>query len=225
MIRFLTGAAAPLLLLLLAACSASTYDGAPYTPAILAFPGAGIPGPGTPRVHLELDPPDSGFPEVELREVAGLQEKVYSYGGARGGVQGVRLLPGSLGVCPVPCGAIIDGRLGREFFFAGSRIRSSSHFHLENESGELLIKVKPGSGIQWNAGEGLVIAGTPLAIFGTILLAAQGSRSDHSSFGTVAPAAVFTATSGALIGAGILLMLTSGTTYSLHRIAPAKSGS
>jgi hypothetical protein len=103
--------------LVLLGCGSSAYDGRPRTPAVLFGPGAGVPGPGTPRVHLRLDPPDSTLPEVELREVAGLEEQAFATDGPMGSWRGTRLVPGSVGVCPVPCGAIIDGRGDREFFF------------------------------------------------------------------------------------------------------------
>ncbi|MEP7119677.1 MAG: hypothetical protein ABJE95_02160 [Byssovorax sp.] len=208
---------------LVVGCASSGYDPTPRRPAVMWPPGQGTPGPGAPRVHLQLDPPDSTLPEVELREVAGLEEQTYGASGPMGGSSGVRLVPGSITVCPIPCGAILDGTPHREFFFGGEGIRASKHFHLENETGELTIKVKPSSGVQWKAGEGLTIAGSPLLFFGTILLANWLGSKGVGSKPVPAPIIVFTGASAALVVSGIAMMLTGGTTYSIQRSAPPRT--
>ena len=205
---------------LLVGCAPSAYDGGPRTPTVLWGPGQGAPGPGTPRVHLELDPPDSTLPEVELRQVAGLEAQLVSGGGPMASWQGARIVPGSIGICPVPCGAVINGRENRDFFFGGQGVHVSSHFQLGNEGGDILIKVHPRSGVQWKAGEVLTILGSPLLLLGTIVLTNNLIKGADST----APATVFTGTSAALVAAGIVLMVTGRTTYSIHRAWPPRTG-
>lgn len=205
---------------LLVGCAPSQYDPRPRPPAVMWGPGQGTPGPGAPRVHLELDPPDSTLPEVELREVSGLEEQTYGTSGPMATSTGIRLVPGSIRVCPIPCGAIIDGTRGRELFFGGEGIRTSSHFHLENETGEIVIKVNPSSGAQWKAGEGLAIAGGPLLLFGTIMLAGIASTDSHAR--SLEPAGIFAGSSAALLTAGIVMMVTGGTKYTIKRAPPAR---
>lgn len=204
---------------LLAGCAATSAhypDAVARSPAVLSPPGAGVSGPGTPRVHLQLEPPDSTLPEVELREVAGWEEKAFRTEGPMATMSGTRLVPGSQGICPIPCGAIIDGRGDREFFFGGPGIRPSSHFTLASEGGDVLIKVRPSSGVQWRAGETLTVVGAPLALFGTILLTA--TLADNPDSPAVPVTTVFLGTSAALLTAGIVMMATGGTKYSLQRL-------
>lgn len=82
-----------------------------------------------------------------------------------------------------------------------------------------MIDVRPSSGAQWKAGEGLAIAGGPLLLFGTLLIAGieSGNADRSTKQSTLIPAIVFTGTSAALLIAGISLMVTGGTRYSLTR--------
>jgi hypothetical protein len=177
-----------------------------------------VPGPGTPRVHLQLNPPDTSFPGVELREVAGWELQEFKTSTQISATSGARLVPGSRGLCPVPCGVIIDGRGDHQFFFSGPGIHTSKHFQLATESGDLLFKVTPGSQGQWRAGELTTVAGGGLLVIGAgvLTLASVEDSSVHKK-GRFIPGASILGLGAALVGVGVTLLLTSRTSYSLQR--------
>lgn len=178
-----------------------------------------VPGPGTPRVHLQLDPPDTSYPQVELREVAGWELEQYWTSTPVSTISGTRRVPGSRGLCPVPCGVLIDGRGDHAFYFSGPGIRTSKYFQLWNESGDLLFKVSPGSQGQWRSGELVTVAGGGLSVLGGALLTgvALGDGQRNGGAGIIASGATL-GLGTVLVGVGVGLLLTSRTTYSIQRI-------
>lgn len=207
-----------LLASLLAGCTTTQNIQLPSPPV---GPVPLVPGPGTPRVHLQLNPPDTSYPGVELREVAGWELEEFKRSTQVSTTIGTRLVPGSRGLCPVPCGAIIDGRGDHEFFFSGPGIHPSEHFQLATESGDLLFKVSPGSQGQWRAGELTTIAGVGLWVIGSVVLGVGGaSGSSQSSDSRYIPGASIFGMGALLTGVGATLLLTSRTSYSLQRMQP-----
>jgi hypothetical protein len=200
---------------LIAGCATSQSIQLPSAPV---GPLPLVPGPGTPRIHLQLDPPDTSFPGVELREVAGMQLEAYRSSGPIHTVSGMRLVPGSRGLCPVPCGAIIDGRGAHEFFFSGPGIHTSTHFELANQSGDLVFKVSPGSQGQWRSGELITVAGSGLSVFGGVLLTVAAANGKLDEAKAAIPGASVLGLGTVLVGLGVTLLLTSRTTYSVQRV-------
>jgi hypothetical protein len=90
------------------------------------------PGPGRPRVFLELTRPAP----VELVEVTGYQ--LYMAGVPR------RRLPPPRPVCDAPCGQVIDARKGNLFYVGGQGVTPSRGFDLSQHDGELVARVRPG---------------------------------------------------------------------------------
>ncbi len=180
---------------LIAGCATSQSIELPSPPV---GPVPLVPGPGTPRVHLQLNPPDTSYPGVELREVAGWEVEEYTRSTQISTTKGTRLVPGSRGLCPVPCGVIIDGRGDHEFFFSGPGIHPSEHFQLATETGDLLFKVNPGSQGQWRAAEFTTIAGVVLFVIGSGVLALGAASGSQDSDVRYVPGA-------SMLGMGVLL--------------------
>ena len=201
---------------LIAGCATSQSAELPIGPwGPLPF----VPGPGTPRVHLQLDPPDTSLPGVELREVAGWELETYHTNTPVSSISGTRLVPSSRGLCPVPCGVIIDGRGDHEFFFSGPGIHTSKRFQLAYESGDLLFKVHPGSQGQWRAGELITVGGSGIMVIGAALLTVVALKGSSSNGGErFIPSASILGLGTVLVGVGVTLLRTGGTTYSFKRM-------
>ena len=76
-------------------------------------------------------------------------------------------------ICRAPCGVVVDGRKGEQFYFGGMNFIASDSFQLIDYSGNLEATVKEGShGAFWGSvwaivfGVGGAVAGLTLAAFG-----------------------------------------------------------
>ncbi|MFO0757801.1 MAG: hypothetical protein U0359_15000 [Byssovorax sp.] len=58
--------------------------------------------------------------------------------------------------CPAPCGKVIDGRGGVQFFFAGQKVPESARFSLGTATGDVTATVRPGKSFTRNTGYVLV---------------------------------------------------------------------
>ncbi|HET6584796.1 MAG TPA: hypothetical protein VFG69_15165 [Nannocystaceae bacterium] len=114
------------------------------------------PGPGRPRVHLELlaNRPVSLF-EVNSEIVAS------GYNASLYGIQYTAM-------CAAPCDRVIDGSRGQNFFLAprrGGLLAASRQFSLDDRVGDVTLRVRPGN-------VGLRIAGLVLWSIGLAGIAA-----------------------------------------------------
>ena len=76
-------------------------------------------------------------------------------------------------ICRAPCGVVVDGRKGEQFYFGGMNVIASDSFQLIDYSGNLEATVKEGShGAFWGSVWAIVfgvsgaVAGLTLAAFG-----------------------------------------------------------
>src|SRR5690348_9754879 len=118
--------------LVIAALSSIAAGCAAAQPEVVMLPkppsaGPVVQGPGAPRVHVEL-PAGNSLEGIELRELAGWKLTPYSHQSAGVTATGARSEAIGRPVCAPPCGLVIDGRGGQEFYFAGPGIRKSDHF-------------------------------------------------------------------------------------------------
>jgi hypothetical protein len=61
-------------------------------------------------------------------------------------------------ICRAPCGAVVDGRKGEQFFFGGMNVIASDSFQLIDYSGNVEATVKEGShGAFWGAVWGITL--------------------------------------------------------------------
>ena len=131
--------------LLVAGCAAGRGGGAPVRVMLPQPPSPEpvLPGPGTPRVHVTVEP-TSALRAVELHQLVGLDLIPYSIHGRYGSASGTIETVVGRRVCAPPCEVVVDGRRGQEFFFTGPGISESSRFRLGREAGDVSFIVKPG---------------------------------------------------------------------------------
>src|SRR5262249_39222718 len=115
--------------------------GAATPPAVAV---AGVPLPGLPQ------PGELGAPPVpiESNQPVSLHDAAVSLDG--------RVRPV---VCRTPCDAVVDGRAGRAFYFAGDEVPESSRFLLTEKSGDVTVKVSTGNTALEPAGNVFVTLG------------------------------------------------------------------
>ena len=63
-------------------------------------------------------------------------------------------------VCRAPCGVVVDGRKGEEFYFGGKDFIPSEPFQLITHSGNLEATVKEGNHLAYTLGGGFLVART-----------------------------------------------------------------
>jgi len=114
-------------------------------------------------------------------------------------------------ICRTPCGAVIDGRKGEEFYFGGKDYIASDPFQIMDRSGNLEATVEEGNHLAHTLGGGFMALG----IVGVILGLLDAAISDVK-WGLI--------TAGASAGAGIVggfFYLTVGQTKVEFRPGPA----
>lgn len=85
-----------------------------------------------------------------------------------------RITSGSTGllveelICRTPCGAVIDGRKGEEFYFGGKDYLASDPFQIIDHSGNLEATVKEGSYVAYSLGSGFLVIGILGIVLGGI---------------------------------------------------------
>jgi hypothetical protein len=105
--------------------------------------GGCVPPHGVSRSPSASPPEDTGAPPHEPGVVRlHLQPKGFELRGAA--------------TCPAPCGRLVDGRGGVEFFFAGPKVPESARFTLGQATGDLSALVRPGQSRVRNTGYVLV---------------------------------------------------------------------
>lgn len=162
-------------------------------------PAADVPGPGKPRVHLELTRPRT----VKLYEVD--SEIVASgYNASMYGIQ-------YRNVCAAPCDRPIDGTRGQDFFLAtgdSAMLTASRRFSLEEHTGDVTLRVKPGSAGLRIVGAILLGIGIGATIGGVAFTALKSTRNPlgYTFLGIGVPTLV----------AGIPMLIFGRTRYELH---------
>ena len=110
--------------------------GVPAAPTVAAvpyvLPEPIQPGPGAPRLHIELTRPA----DLKLYKVTG-EFSGFNYRGFSSGTT-------SAPVCAAPCDRVIDGRRGQSFFFNGDHVLKTRPFSLTEHSGDVVARVTPG---------------------------------------------------------------------------------
>jgi len=114
-------------------------------------------------------------------------------------------------VCRAPCGVVVDGRKGEEFYFGGKDFIPSEPFQLITQSGNLEATVEEGNHLAYTLGGGFLVLG----IIGTLAGLLDAAISDVK-WGLI--------TAGASAGVGIVggfFYLTAGQTKVEFRPGPA----
>ncbi|AKT44066.1 hypothetical protein [Chondromyces crocatus] len=169
------------------------------------------PPPGTPgivKLHIEANKPNIGLYEVT----------------ASGVIVGMR---GSASVvmarlaCVAPCDKLIDGRAGQTFYFDGNDINTSGGFRLEGQTGRFVARVDAGSAGARTGGVWLTSAGATGILAGGLTLGI-GAATDDGTPGN--PGAAMVPIGGVALGVGaallipgIILIATTGTSFTLER--------
>jgi len=76
-------------------------------------------------------------------------------------------------ICRAPCGAVVDGRKGEQFYFGGKNFIESDRFQLIDYSGNLEARVKEGNHTMYTVGGVGLVVGILGAVVG-LLYAATG---------------------------------------------------
>lgn len=158
-------------------------------------PPENMPGPGRPRVHLELlaDRPVVLF-EVNSEIVAS---------GYNASLYGIQYTP----ICPAPCDRVIDGSRGQNFFLApkrGGLMAASRQFSLDDRVGDVTMRVRPGN-------MGLRIAGLVLWSIGLAGIASGAVFTALKSTRTIGIGLL--ATGAPLFAAGLPMFIVGRTRY------------
>jgi hypothetical protein len=174
-------------------------DGSPTTAAETA------PATGRPRVHLEV----SAGKSVQLYEIDGEARARGTAGPAYG--------MSYRSVCRSPCGVIVDGTRGQDFFLARDLVTASRRFKLDQSRGDVVLRVRAGSRalrILGGVALGLGVAG---AVAGALFTIGDGTR--------VAGYALLGA-GGAGIAAGVPMIVFGRTRWELvgSRSATGRAG-
>jgi hypothetical protein len=161
-------------------------------------PAIDAPGPGKPRVHLELTRPRT----VKLYEVD--SEIVAS--GFNSSIHGIQYRS----VCSAPCDRVIDGTRGQDFFLAtgeSAMITASRRFSLDAHTHDVSLRVKPGNAGLRIVGAVLLGIGIGATIGGAVFTAIKSTRTMGYVFlGIGVPS----------LAAGIPMTIFGRTRYELH---------
>lgn len=195
----------------------------PAAPAAVPYapPEAIQPGPGAPRLHIELTrPADLKLYEV-TSEFSGFDYRGFSTGTT------------SSPVCVAPCDQVVDGRRGQSFFFNGDHVLKSRQFSLSEHSGDVVARVKPGRPARRVGGIiGLALGGAGLGTAALLYWSAKRSADAENEFReetdpraepNYKPATALLITGAIVAAGGLVMLLLSGTrvTWS-KRTAAAK---
>lgn len=176
---------------------------APVIPPVL------VPGPGRPRLHIEL----TRSAPVRLYEMTG----TIMVG------SGSTMTTTHLGanaarpVCMAPCDKVIDGTGGQSFFFGGDRVMPSKRFTLHEHDGDMTAVVRPGRAGMFIGG--LMLASMSLApmLSGGIFLGVQRPGTSTSEQRMHRTGAVLLGAGAAALVSGIVMMALGRTRVELYR--------
>jgi hypothetical protein len=207
-----------------------------YAPAPVAQPGPAGPGYGAavpvpPPAAAGPPPPKMGDPgvvrvHVESPLPATIIERRSALVGAYQGY-GI-VLTAERKVCTSPCDAVFDGSEGHLFILADDQYPSGGPFNFAGMSGDVNMRVEPGSkGMRIGGVLGIVFGATAVATGAVIIpLALKSSTTDLNTGAVVSVANVSARNAGigvlaggaVALGAGIALVVVGSTKIT---IAPA----
>jgi hypothetical protein len=185
-------------------------------PAASAEPAEPAPAPGAPHVHIEAN-----WPNVEIVRI----ESGVPVTTDRGTTSGIVVHP----VCKAPCGEVVDGRDGAQFYFAAPGMVSSKTFGLADKSGDITARIKGGSEGRRYGGLAMTIAGGASTLTGGIFLVAGGAMSADPTEAAkgqrmVTVGAVTLGVGATLLVPGIVLLTTNRTSFELVPATPKRTG-
>jgi hypothetical protein len=156
---------------------------------------------GAPRLFIE-----SNYEGVELRHIKESISVVTSQGSVTGMI--------TRSACGAPCGRVIDGTDGSQFYFVGPGMVRSPSFSLIDKSGDITARVRGGSSAKRIGGivgvslGGAVLLGA-LGFFLFVSIQPSGGDTETASF-------VVMGVGAAGVGLGTYMLMTSGTTVELR---------
>jgi hypothetical protein len=131
-----------------------------------------------PQPEPQPEQPQSGAPRLHLDVHGGKTVRLYEIGseisanGTYGSMYGIQYRV----VCESPCGRVIDGTRGQDFFLGRDTMTASRRFTLAQHSGDVTLDVKPGSKALRLTGSIFVGLGIGLTIAGIIFVIPQQFR-------------------------------------------------
>jgi len=176
--------------------SASTPTVPPTVPPTVSptvSPTDPPPGPGRPRIHIELARPAP----VRLFEASAAAMMGHNANFAA-------LQMSARSVCVAPCDRVIDGSQGYPYFFGGDRLVPSRPIYLSELEGEYVARVRPGR-------RGVLIGGVLATAYGFTGALAGGIVTGVARERTQVTGGIVLGVSAALLISGIV-MLVHGTT-------------
>jgi len=185
-------------------------------PAASAEPASPAPAPGAPRVHIEANRPN-----VEIVRI----ESGVPVMSDRGRVTGVVVHP----VCKAPCGEVVDGRDGAQFYFAAPGMVSSKTFALADKSGDVTARIKGGRAARRYGGLAMTIGGGASTLTGGVFMVAGVAMSGdpkEAAHGErlMTVGGVALGVGAALLVPGIVLLTTNRTSFELVPATPTSTG-
>jgi hypothetical protein len=120
-------------------------------------------------------------------------------------------------ICDAPCDQDVPRGWGTRFFLGGEGITPSSHFTLDPQAPRLTIKVSPGSLVRTRLGTAALITAAACLFVSVLTLPAGGVG--HNDGALIAGGTLLT-TGSLLVGAGVPLLITGKTKYSIDGQGP-----
>lgn len=183
-------------------------------PAVAAVPYVAPehvqPGPGMPRLHIELTRPA----DLKLYAVTG---EITMTNFRTGSSTGITYSP----ICAAPCDRVIDGRAGQSFFFNGDGVLKSGKFTLAEHSGDLVARVQPGRPARRVGGIiGMALGGASLGAGAFLYWSARRNADRENDFRedqlprvtpNYRPATALLISGAIVMAGGLVMLLLSGT--------------
>jgi hypothetical protein len=207
-----------------------------YAPKAAVQPGPAGPGYGAtpaPKPQAEEYQPKLGDPGVvKLHVETPIPATVIEHRSALiGTYRGYGLvLHGERTVCTSPCDKILDGSQGSIFRLSDDAFPSGGDFSLATMTGDVTLRVEPGSKPKRTSGGWMVALGTTAALTGVVLLPlGQVASTTDANTGRDLPIPNYPVRNAglgllvggaAVLGVGIALVITGATHFTLTQGAP-----
>jgi len=112
-------------------------------------------------------------------------------------------------ICRAPCGAVVDGRLGEQFYFGGLNVIESDRFQLINYAGDVEATVKEGNHTMHSVGGSMLVIGILGAVVGGIF-----ALTGDAKIGLIGAGAG----TGLAVGGYLMYAGPGATTVDLHQL-------